>query len=170
MSEPRRISPRAWGFAATLLLVVFSFGDFAPQQGLRLLGFDLWSQIFPRERDSDPGVVVAIDEDSLARYGQWPWPRSLLTRLVERLGDAGAAAIGFDFILPEADRGSPQTLAQELTAVDPELARRVAALPDSDAQLGLALKDRHVVLAGVGVTNAGATVPLRSAPCSAACR
>ena len=35
----------------------------------------------PRERVSAPAVIVDVDEASLARYGQWPWPRTLLARL-----------------------------------------------------------------------------------------
>ena len=40
----------------------------------------------------DPSVlIVAIDEGSLQRIGQWPWPRSVHARLLDRLTDAGAA-------------------------------------------------------------------------------
>src|SRR5262245_50425333 len=27
-------------------------------------------------------VVVALDDDSLARFGRWPWPRALVARLL----------------------------------------------------------------------------------------
>src|SRR3989304_5862941 len=34
----------------------------------------------------DPSVlIVAIDEGSLQRIGQWPWPRSVHARLLDRL-------------------------------------------------------------------------------------
>lgn len=48
-------------------------------------------------------VIVAIDENSLAREGRWPWPRTKIARLVDRLSEAGVAVIGFDIFFPEKD-------------------------------------------------------------------
>ena len=58
-------------------------------------------------RQSGRVVVVEIDEQSLDRYGRWPWPRDLLGELVNRVADAGAAAVVLDMILSEEDRGTP---------------------------------------------------------------
>lgn len=53
----------------------------------------------------DPSVlIIAIDEGSLQRIGQWPWPRSVHARLLDRLTDAGAERIALDLMLSEADR------------------------------------------------------------------
>ncbi|HIE5354246.1 TPA: CHASE2 domain-containing protein [Stenotrophomonas maltophilia] len=53
----------------------------------------------------DPSVlIVAIDEGSLQRIGQWPWPRSVHARLLDRLTDAGAERIALDLMLSEPDR------------------------------------------------------------------
>jgi two-component system, cell cycle sensor histidine kinase and response regulator CckA len=52
-------------------------------------------------------VIVNIDEKSLARYGQWPWPRNRLAQLLRSIKSAGAASIGLDLILAETDRTSP---------------------------------------------------------------
>ena len=53
-------------------------------------------------------LVVAIDETSLARVGQWPWPRSVLATLVEQLHTLGATVVALDVLLPEAERaGKP---------------------------------------------------------------
>jgi adenylate cyclase len=42
-------------------------------------------------------VVVQIDERTFGELGlRWPFPRSLHARVIDRLHDAGAAAIGFD--------------------------------------------------------------------------
>jgi adenylate cyclase len=49
-------------------------------------------------------VIVDIDERSLARYGQWPWRRDVIARLVARLRDAGASVVALDIIFPERDR------------------------------------------------------------------
>src|SRR5690349_17745316 len=57
-------------------------------QDLRLATFDAYQRAFPRLRSSAPVVIVAIDEASLVRHGQWPWPRHLLARLVSNVVDA----------------------------------------------------------------------------------
>ena len=50
-------------------------------------------------------VVVAIDEASLTRAGQWPWPRAVLATLVDQLHALGASVVALDLLLPEAERG-----------------------------------------------------------------
>ena len=39
-------------------------------------------------------LVIDIDDASLAEWGQWPWPRSLIARLLAQLTDMGADSIG----------------------------------------------------------------------------
>jgi adenylate cyclase len=53
---------------------------------------------------SDRVVIVDIDERSLASYGQWPWARDVIARLVARLRDARAAVVALDIMFPEPDR------------------------------------------------------------------
>lgn len=71
-------------------------------------------------RTSDNGEPVAapaiidIDEKSLDAYGQWPWPRHLMARLMKKLTESGAAAIGMDILLTEPDRSSPIRLQESL--------------------------------------------------------
>ncbi len=55
-------------------------------------------------------VIVDIDDSSLARYGQWPWPRYRLAQLLRAINASGAASIGLDLILAEPDRTSPNYL------------------------------------------------------------
>jgi adenylate cyclase len=56
---------------------------------------------------------VGIDEESLSSYGQWPWPRYRLARLVEQLHDLGAAVVVLDFLMSEPDRTSPEVIISE---------------------------------------------------------
>ncbi|HKI61515.1 MAG TPA: CHASE2 domain-containing protein, partial [Mariprofundaceae bacterium] len=47
-------------------------------------------------------VIVAVDDDSLAALGRWPWPRDRIGDLIEKiLGEYGAAAIGLDIVFSE---------------------------------------------------------------------
>jgi CHASE2 domain-containing sensor protein len=123
---------------------------------LRLAAFDAYQSLAPRERRSAPVVIVAIDEESLARHGQWPWPRSWLARLVNRIGDARPAAIGVDILMPEPDRLSPGRLPDLVVGIDPALAQRLGAMPSNDAVLARALRDHRVVLGLAGLDGAEA--------------
>jgi PAS domain S-box-containing protein len=53
-------------------------------------------------------VIVAIDDHSLqtlgARYGSWPWPRSVMAVAIETLTEARPLSIGLDVIYSEASR------------------------------------------------------------------
>ena len=53
-------------------------------------------------------VIVDLDEKSLAQYGQWPWPRTRLSRLLQKVNALGPRSIGLDLILSEPDRTSPK--------------------------------------------------------------
>jgi adenylate cyclase len=71
---------------------------------LDLRAYDHFSRRTPPDR-SAPGVaVVAVDEPSMTRYGQWPWPRETLAKLVDHLRAMGAASIAFDVLFTEPDR------------------------------------------------------------------
>jgi len=118
---------------------------------LRLAGFDAYQVLAPRVPRSAPVVIVTIDEESLRRYGQWPWPRTWLARLVARLAEARPAAIGLDVLMPEPDRLSPGRLAGILEGLDPAVTRKLAGMPSNDAVLAEALRGRPVVLAVAGV-------------------
>jgi adenylate cyclase len=74
--------------------------------------FDAWHRLAPRPYDPDAPVrVIAIDGESLRRFGQWPWPRSYFVELIDRLEALGAAAIAFDVLFAEPDRASPERAA-----------------------------------------------------------
>ena len=77
--------------AALIVLLLF---EPRPLRALRLAFFDTLQFRAPSERVSGRVVIVDIDEASLARYGQWPWPRTLLARLIEVMGRGGPPPSG----------------------------------------------------------------------------
>jgi adenylate cyclase len=48
-------------------------------------------------------AYVAIDEKSVDELGRWPWRRSIIARLIDRLTDAEVAAIGLDIVFSEPE-------------------------------------------------------------------
>ena len=94
-------------FVGLLLLIA----DTRPQQALRNNLFDQYQRWHPREYTDVPLRIVDIDDESLAKIGQWPWPRTRIAELVDKLGAGGTAAVGFDVMFAEPDRTSPEAAA-----------------------------------------------------------
>lgn len=138
--------------ATTLALSAFLL-DPLPLQVLRNSVFDQYQRWAPRVYQPAPVRIVDIDDASLARLGQWPWPRTRLAELTRRLQDAGAAAISFDVIFAEPDRTSPEAM---LRLWQPGAALRdgIAALPDHDAVFAASIGRGGVVL-GHAMTRTG---------------
>lgn len=134
---------------AVLAAVVF-YSRLPVLTSLRHLAFDAYQHAAPATPpENSPIRVVQIDESSLARIGQWPWPRTIMADLTQKLGDAGAAAIVFDIVFAEPDRSSPEQILQSVApARRAELARALGgALESHDAIFAAALGRNRTVLA-----------------------
>ncbi|NRD91033.1 hypothetical protein C8024_18630 [Sphingopyxis sp. BSNA05] len=102
---------------------------------LSLMVFDNYQRLSPRPYEDAAVRILDIDDETIARQGQWPWPRTDVARLTLALGRAGAAAIAFDVVFSETDRTSPHELAKRFAESDPDAAEILNALPDNDDQL-----------------------------------
>ena len=161
-----------------LLVAVVLIGAYAlrmidptPVLRLRLLAFDTYQQLQPRKYDPQiPVRIVDVDEPSLARFGQWPWPRSVIADLTKRLTEAGAAAVAFDLVFVEPDRVSLSDLINRLpkdTTLE-ALAGKLVALPAGDRMLAEAIADAPAVLGFMATTNASGGLPVLRAGLAAA--
>ena len=149
-------SLRLFAFGMLIMLVVI-IGDVLFRDGISRqsdLVFDAFQRTQPRTATLDPGVVVVdIDEASLVRLGQWPWPRDRVGDLVDRLGVQGAAVIAFDVVFTESDRTSLSAQLERMQARGITLAGSVAAeVLDNDLAFSQAIA-RHPVVMGVALTN-----------------
>jgi adenylate cyclase len=149
--------------AALLSLRAF---DFAIVAEPRLRVFDLEERLWSRSRDPARVAIVDIDEQSLAQYGQWPWPRTRVARLVSRIAEGHPRVLGIDIVFAERDRLSPPEIARELPGLPSLLADQLAQLPSSDRQLAEALSEVPTVLPLVPgrEDRASSSDPLRPAP------
>lgn len=134
-----------------------------PLATLRNAQFDHYQRQMPRQRTTEPAVVVEIDGASIEQYGPWPWPRTLLARLIDRLHEAGALAIGLDLLLAEPDQYSHAMLAKRL----PELPKASRAhLPEPDVILAQSFARAPTVLAVAGTARElpGSRLPNKPLP------
>lgn len=74
--------------------------------------FDAYQRLRPRPQRDARVRIIDIDEESLQRIGQWPWPRSRLADLVHELQEMQATAVVLDILLAEPDRTSLRRHAQ----------------------------------------------------------
>jgi adenylate cyclase len=107
--------------------------------------FDVLQELKPRAYQPLPVRVVDIDDQSLEKLGQWPWPRTQLAQLIVRINESQPAAIALDMVLAEPDRTSPARVLPELVDAPGDVSRWVAALPDHDRALADAIAGMPVV-------------------------
>src|SRR6516165_8473496 len=133
---------------------------------LSLIAFDLYQRTLPRMPGNSPIRIVDIDDKSLAKFGQWPWPRTVVAQLVERLAKAGAAVVAFDIDFAEPDRTSPKMLLPLLLrngAGAQQAGELLGALPDPDAGLAQAMRAIPVVTGFILTDRGGARPPAAKA-------
>ena len=141
----KRWLPFLVSLAALGLALAVQVSAPGPSAKLRHVAFDTYQRLLPREYEPLPVRIVDIDETSLEKLGQWPWPRTLIAELVQTLGAAGVAAIAFDMVFAEPDRSTPGR-ALSAWRDRPEIEALLRTLPDNDETLAQALADSPVVL------------------------
>ncbi len=103
-------------------------------------------------------VIAVIDEKSLDELGRWPWPRTVIARLIDELTAYGVKVIAFDIVFsepsehseidallslkkkPKEGEGIPAGFTDYINKVKTEI--------DPDIQLGKAIKKSARVVLG----------------------
>ena len=150
---------------ALALAIGLRIAEPAPVQELQLRAFDGFQRVAPRPYTDVPVRIVDIDDASLERIGQWPWPRSEVAALVDQLFEMGASVVVFDAVFAEPDRTSPARLLDGITgvALGANLRREIEELPDHDAMLAKAFANGNVVTGFVFTDAPGGRAPRAAA-------
>ena len=99
-----------WSVTVLILLAWVYSSNPAFLDSLRLRYFD--QLIINQEPVENNVYTVNIDENSLEKYGQWPWPRGDYANLIEDLYNRGAGLVVFNVLMAEEDRaGQDDVLA-----------------------------------------------------------
>ncbi len=136
-------------FVTLVMIVLYALQPhFLQQLDLQIYDQFLLHSAAPDQVSPRP-LLVDIDEASLARFGQWPWPRYRLAALVDKLGQAGVSSVGLDILLAEKDQTSPALLRSRMLE-DFGLEISIEGLPveidDNDQVLAHVLRQNPVVL------------------------
>ena len=153
----RRWFKRRFGYARLLCvglligLAALRVADPAAIEEFRVRTFDTFQVLEPRVKAARPVRIVNIDEKSLAKFGQWPWPRTRVADLVANLTRLGAVAIGFDIMFAEPDRLNPAAAADTIRNLDDDTRTKLRALPSNDDVLADAMGQSRVALGETGL-------------------
>jgi adenylate cyclase len=79
----------------------------------------IWS---PRPNTTSPVVVIDIGRDALAAIGPWPWPRSRLADLIDKIAEARPRALAINIMLSTRE-------TSEADPADAHLAQAIARVP-----------------------------------------
>ncbi len=146
-------------FATVILAVLLTAFARDITDALDRAAYDLGVRHSVREPSPDVSVI-AIDDQSIANIGRWPWPRTVLAEVIDRLAEAKAKVIAPLIFLsePQVDPGllKLRDLAREFAqlglpgepaaAFGTRLGEAEAAL-DTDSRLAAALtRARNVIL------------------------
>ncbi len=95
------------GFVGLLVALVFLFSTNSDLiQSLERKAYD-WGMLVSSHTPSDKIAVIAIDEQSIANLGRWPWPRETHARMLDILSAGHAKVVGYTafFFEPQIDAG-----------------------------------------------------------------
>ena len=118
---------------------------------LRNSAFDTFQIISPRQSQTKDNILILdIDEKSLSEIGQWPWSRSVLSKLVNQTNLS--AALAFDIVFAEADRTGSKEL-MNLYKNNNDFVKSLKGLPDNDDLFANSIKDHGTVVLGAIPSN-----------------
>jgi adenylate cyclase len=154
----RRWFARRIGYARLVCLVLLigfaalRIADPAPVQEIRVRTFDTFQRLDPRAKlAKSPVTIVDIDDQSLTKLGQWPWPRTRIADMITNLTKLGAAVIAFDMVFSEPDRLNPDIAADTFRDLDEQTRAKLRSLPSNDQVFADAIRRSRVVLGESGI-------------------
>ena len=154
------------GVIQTLILLTLALRFPASVERINTVVTDIQIGLLPETNLSPVPVIVEVDEQSLANYGQWPWPRYQVACLLSEIQKAGASAVGIDALFVERDRTSPleiqRVMEREFKQTFP-IASIDKTLWDYDTILGQTLKSGPFVISYL--FNFNLASPVLSTPC-----
>src|SRR6201981_1562201 len=117
--KPKDPGRRGWiqmlGLSVLLFVAVAVLSAIPFIRDWELRFADTFFRLSPSPKQKSEVVLVTLDDETLQRYGRWPWSRTLLAKLTSNLVKGGASVVGLDILLsepqtPDADRALENAL------------------------------------------------------------
>ncbi len=94
----------AIGFVLTMAVLGLYYAQWSFLESIELKTFDLRTRLNQAQKAPSTVVIVSIDDESIAKMGRWPWPRSVIARMIDLLAKSGARVIGVDILFSEPEK------------------------------------------------------------------
>ena len=131
-----------------LLLISLKIINQSFIKSVSYLSFDLYQKVFAEKKDSDV-LIIDIDENSLGKFGQFPWNRTVFAKILDQVNTSDPKAIGFDIFFTEKDKQSPEEIIKSYNLI-PNNVKDFLNLKSPDDVLSEKLKESKSVIAVLG--------------------
>ena len=101
-----------------ILIVLISIKIINPSfvKSVSYLSFDLYQKLFSEKKDSEV-IIIDIDEQSLGKFGQFPWNRTVFAKILEQVNASNPKVVGFDIFFTEKDKQSPDEIIKSYNLI-----------------------------------------------------
>ena len=117
-------------------------------KSISYLSFDLYQKVFAEKKESDV-VIIDIDENSLGKFGQFPWNRKVFADILDKINESNPKAIGFDIFFTEKDKQSPDEIIKSYGLIPSDIAE-LQKLKSPDEIFSEKLKQSKSIIAVLG--------------------
>ncbi len=131
-----------------VFLIVIKIINPAFVKSISYLSFDLYQKVFAEKKDSEV-VIIDIDENSLGKFGQFPWNRKVFADILDKINESNPKAIGFDIFFTEKDKQSPDEIIKSYGLVPTDIAE-LQKLKSPDEIFSEKLKQSKSIIAVLG--------------------
>ncbi|HPP06849.1 MAG TPA: CHASE2 domain-containing protein, partial [Syntrophorhabdaceae bacterium] len=97
----KRLIPISIGVLVSILFSIFAIIKLLPLEHLEQLIYDTRYKLKGKGVPPPEIVIAAIDDRSLEKVGRWPWDRTKIARVIEKIKGMGAKVIMVDIIFSE---------------------------------------------------------------------
>lgn len=159
LSVSNQITKYAPLFMGLLISLCFAYYAFITPLNERSADWKLYDFYNTYQTSTPPAnniVIIDIDDASIAKLGQWPWPRYRLAEAIRLIVEGRPSAVLVDILLSEKDRSSliniHEVFATEF-ATQLDFSNIPAVLRDNDAYFSEVINNSPVILASILTQN-----------------
>tara|TARA_B100001758_G_C18403704_1_gene610619 strand:+ start:186 stop:2261 length:2076 start_codon:yes stop_codon:yes gene_type:complete len=118
-------------------------------KSISFISFDLYQKTFTLKKNDSNVVIIDIDEESLGKFGQFPWNRTVFAKIIENVDSSKPKSIAFDVFFAERDKQSPEEIISAYNII-PSDVKDLQNLKDPDEVFKNQLSQTNTVLAVLG--------------------
>ncbi len=109
------------GFLLTAAVMLSYLQQWSTLAGVEFKAYDLRAKLRQTLKSPDEIALVTIDEESIAQFGRWPWPRSRIAAGIDKIAAAKPRVIGLGIVFSEPEQSLGLSEVKRLQARYAEL-------------------------------------------------